>query len=108
MDRTYTTLEDVYFENNIKNNPYTSSYSKFLEYAAASHELYDSFKHQNIYKVFTHKIFCSEKKNVCNTHDENSIFYRDDNHLSFEGNKKLINQIEKKMYLIKSGKRDEN
>ena len=37
--------------------------------------------------------FCDEKQNSCSTHNENEIYYRDNNHLSFQGNNLIIHKI---------------
>jgi len=96
------------FKKNLQEKPFTISYNSFLKYAYKSHELYNSIKHPNIYKIFTHEIFCDKKKNICKTHDENNVFYRDDNHLSIEGNNQVIKLIFKKIHLIENNKEDYN
>jgi peptidoglycan/LPS O-acetylase OafA/YrhL len=92
------------FEESLKKNYLTTSYQNFLNYAKVSHETLDELKHPNLYKVYSHKIFCDKKiKNRCLLHDDEEIFYVDNNHLSKAGNSKLleivvkhINDIEKK------------
>lgn len=88
------------FYQNLKENPYTISYSSFIEYAKKSHELLDSINHPNLYKIYTHKIFCDKKKDICKTHDEKEVFYKDNNHLSKNGNNKLASLIIQKLNLI--------
>ena len=94
------------FKSNLKKNPLVIDYDSFLTYAKKSHNLLDELSHPNLYKIFTHEIFCDSKKNQCFTHDESALFYRDNNHLSKEGNKKLIEQIFAKIDLIEKNLSD--
>ena len=88
------------FKSNQKKDPFVIGYDSFLNYAEKSHKLLDEISHPNLYKIYTHEIFCDSKKNYCKTHDNEAIFYRDNNHLSKVGNKKIIKQIFKKINLI--------
>ena len=87
-------------------NPLTMSYSSFLETAKESHNLLDSINHPNLYRVRTHQLFCDLKDNACKTHEKESIFYIDNNHLSADGNQKVISVIFKKLELIENNKKD--
>jgi hypothetical protein len=62
--------------------------------------LLDSIQDNNIYRVYPHKLFCKTVKiNRCISHDENDIFYADDNHPSLKGaeiiNDLIMKEIEK-------------
>ena len=94
------------FEENLVKNPLTVPLNSFLYYVKQSHELLDSINHPNLYRIYTHKIFCDSLKNKCNAHDEESIFYRDNNHLSRAGNNKVIALLFEKLELIKNSMRD--
>jgi hypothetical protein len=55
--------------------------------------LLNSIKGENIYRVFPHKLFCNNLlKDRCITHDEQDIFYKDDNHPSAKG-AEMINDL---------------
>lgn len=81
------------FQSNLKNNPFTVSYNEFLTYAKKSHNILNSLNHPNLHKVFTDKLFCDKKLDKCLSHNQNEIFYIDNNHLSSFGNKKIVDQI---------------
>ena len=75
-------------------NYLTTSYEVYKERTASTFDLLDSIKGQNIFRVYPHKLFCNTLINKrCITHDELSVFYSDDNHLSNEGAKLLNNLI---------------
>ena len=57
-------------------------------------EILDSVQSPNIYRVYPHKIFCNKHiEKRCIANDENSIFYYDDNHLSIQGSKFVVDEI---------------
>jgi len=85
------------FQENLKNRPFVISYSDFKKYAKQSHDLLNSISHPNLIKIYTHELFCDEILDLCITHDENEIFYLDDDHLSKFGNIKIIDQIFKEL-----------
>ena len=64
-------------------------------------ELLDSIQNNNIYRVFPHTLFCNIKiKNRCITHDEQNIFYNDDDHPSLKGAELINNLIMKEVNKI--------
>ncbi len=86
------------FENYLDSNPVTTSYESFIKYSKKSFETLDGIKHQNLYRVYPHKLFCDNQiKNRCVTHDNKNIFYTDNNHLSETGGIQLRNEIIKKI-----------
>ncbi|MBY6190250.1 acyltransferase [Microbulbifer agarilyticus] len=67
-------------------NPISTSYAVFQERVQASARLLDSVQHENIVRVYPHKLFCNTKiSGRCITHDLEQSFYRDDDHLSLIG-----------------------
>ena len=64
-----------------------------LKSAEKSHKLLNSIQHPNLFKIYTHNFLCNETLNLCSTHNENALFYRDNNHLSLQGNNLIIPQI---------------
>ena len=81
------------FRENLKNKPFVISYSDFKKYAKQSHDLLNSISHPNLIKIYTHELLCDEILDLCKSHDDNKIFYWDDDHLSKFGNIKIIDQI---------------
>ena len=76
------------------------SYEIYKKRTKSSFELLDSIQGENIYRVYPHTLFCNTiNYNKCISHDENNIFYADDNHPSLEGaeliNDLIIKEIEK-------------
>jgi peptidoglycan/LPS O-acetylase OafA/YrhL len=64
-------------------------------------EILDSIESPNIYRVYPHKLFCDKKfLNRCVANDNNHIFYYDNNHLSIEGSKFVVDKIMKEIEKI--------
>ena len=75
------------------NNPITTSYEVYLERTKSSFELLDRIQHENLHRVYPHKLFCDNQiKGRCVTHDTEHLFYADDDHPSYRG-AKLINDL---------------
>ncbi len=88
------------FEEWIKKNNLTTSYEVFRERTRETYNLYDSIDHPNVIRVYPEELFCNTPKiNRCSTHNDNRIFYRDDDHLSYYGgtilNSEIISAINK-------------
>ena len=81
------------FKKNLKKSNLTQDYKLFLKSAEKSHKLLNSIQHPNLFKIYTHNFLCNETLNLCSTHNENALFYRDNNHLSLQGNNLIIPQI---------------
>ena len=84
----------------IPENYVTTSFEVYKNRTKSSFELLDSIKGENIFRVYPHKLYCSTLiKNRCVTHDDQNIFYADNNHPSLKGsqliNDLIIKQIEK-------------
>ena len=76
----------------------STSFEVYKKRSLSSFELLDLIKGDNIYKIFPHEIFCNTVlENRCMTHDTESIFYSDDNHLSIKGAEILNQEILKKI-----------
>jgi hypothetical protein len=64
-------------------------------------EILDSIENPNIYRVFPHSNFCDKQiKDRCVANDENYYFYNDDNHLSIQGSKLVVDGIMKEIEKI--------
>ena len=54
----------------------------------------NEIEHKNIHRVFPHQLFCDKEiKLRCATHNNDVIYYADDNHLSRDGAVLLNNEI---------------
>ena len=72
---------------------FTTSYNTYTQRTKSSFDLLNSIKGKNIYKIYPHKLFCNNQiKNRCMTHDNEHIFYWDDDHTSLQGSK-MINDL---------------
>ena len=61
----------------------------------------DSITGNNIFRVYPHQIFCDNViDNRCVTHDNENIFYADDDHPSLKGAEKINDLIIKKIEAI--------
>jgi hypothetical protein len=83
---------------NIKN--ITTSFEVYKDRAKSSFELLDSIQSRNIFKVYPHTLFCDTIiKERCVTHDDENMFYADNNHPSLKGvemiNDLVMKEIEK-------------
>ena len=79
-----------------ESNPLTTSHKVFLERSKNIYKIYKSINNQNIIRIYPEKILCNSLiKNRCITHDKSKVFYIDDDHLSYEGAKLIVNKIEK-------------
>ena len=64
-------------------------------------EILDSINHKNVFKVYPHKHFCNKKlSNRCIVNSYDQLFYQDDDHLSLQGSKFIINDIKNIMEKI--------
>ena len=85
---------------NNKKNWITTSHEIYMKRAKYSFEILDSIKGENIYRVYPHKLFCDTFiKDRCVSHNNESIFYSDDDHPSLRGaemiNKLIMKEIKK-------------
>jgi peptidoglycan/LPS O-acetylase OafA/YrhL len=98
-------LIEKYFKNKyselfINEKLFTTSFDLYKKRTKTSFEILDSVKAENVYRVYPHKLFCDTiVKDRCLTHDEEDIFYFDDDHPSIKGsemiNNLIIQEIEK-------------
>jgi peptidoglycan/LPS O-acetylase OafA/YrhL len=79
-----------------ESNPLTTSHKVFLKRSQNIYKIYKSIDNQNVISIYPEKILCNSLiKNRCITHDKSKVFYIDDDHLSYEGAKLIVNKIEK-------------
>ena len=75
-------------------------YIKTFKRTKKSFEAFDSIKHDNLYRVYPHTLFCDTLiKDRCVTHADKNIFYSDGHHPSLKGaemiNDLIMKEIEK-------------
>lgn len=75
----------------------TISYDVYKKRVKHTNSILDRVSHPNIVNVYPDKLFCSNETNRCVTHDKNSIFYYDDDHLSQVGAQRLVAEIAVKL-----------
>jgi len=74
-------------------NRITTNYEVYKRRTQSSFELLDSIHHNNLYRLYPHKLLCDNQiRGRCITHDNENIFYADYDHPSNEG-AKLINNL---------------
>ena len=87
------------FKNSIP--VFSGSYEVYKKRNKLIFEILDSIKNENIYRVYPHSYFCDKQiKNRCVINDKNNIFYYDDDHLSIEGSKFVVDGIIKEIEKI--------
>ena len=98
---------DVYrylFRNYILNKStpvLSSSYGVYKKRNKLIFEILNNIKNKNIYRVYPHSYFCDKQiQDRCVANDENNIFYYDDDHLSIEGSKFVVDGIIKEIEKI--------
>lgn len=80
----------------------TTSYPVYKKRVRESWAILDSLGNdKNLVRVFPDKIFCKEETQRCYTHNEEVLYYMDDDHVSPYGAELITGEIEKK--LIASG-----
>ena len=96
-------LNDSYFSKSkmleiLKNNNISTSYKVYLERTNETFNLYNSINHKNLKRIYPHKLFCNNLlEDRCTFNNYKKIFYYDDDHLSLEGSKLLLKEIQKKL-----------
>ena len=79
----------------------SSSYDVFKKRNKSIFEILDNIKNKNIYRVYPHSYFCDKQiQDRCVANDENNIFYYDDDHLSIQGSKLVVDEIMKEIEKI--------
>jgi peptidoglycan/LPS O-acetylase OafA/YrhL len=87
------------FKNSIP--VFSGSYEVYKKRNKLIFEILDSIKIENIYRVYPHSYFCDKQlENRCIANDENNIFYYDDDHLSLQGSKLVVDGIMKEIEKI--------
>jgi len=77
---------------------FSGSYEVYKKRNKLVFEILDSIKNENIYRVYPHSYFCDKQlENRCIANDENNIFYYDDDHLSLQGSKLVVDGIMKEI-----------
>lgn len=78
----------------LDNRGLTTSLDRYHERNARAFEAYDAVSDtQRLHRVFPHLLFCSSVDRRCRTHDEESYFYSDDDHLSNVGAAMVVERI---------------
>ena len=80
------------------NAPVTTSYDVYVNRTQSTFDALDSITSDRIIRIYPHKIFCDERDGGrCVTHDDNTIFYQDSNHLLASGALLLTAEIMKEI-----------
>ena len=88
----------------LKENPYTSTYEKYIKDNKEVIELFDSINAKNLYKFFPENVFCNKIENKCYSHEGKKLYYDDSNHLSSFGAELLSNEVWKLIEKVKDTK----
>jgi len=99
----FKNFKENYVINKLSNklNYFTTSYEVYKERTKSSFEVLDIIKGDKIYRVYPHKLFCNTIiKDRCITHDEEDIFYVDDDHPSLRASQMINDLIMKEIEKI--------
>ena len=78
----------------IPKNYITTSYDVYKKRTKSSFKLLDSIKGKNIHRIYPDKLFCNTiMKDRCLTHDNENMFYIDDDHPSTRAAEMINNLI---------------
>jgi len=86
------------FENMVR--VFNYKYSNFLKKNKEVIDFFNTINHPKVHKVYSYKVFCNEKNDLCTTHDENNFFFFNGYHPSLEGAKMINNLIMKEIDLL--------
>jgi peptidoglycan/LPS O-acetylase OafA/YrhL len=82
------------FKNNNTIPILTLNYDDYIKRNKLIFEILDSIKGPKVYRVYPDKYFCNTViLNKCVVNNKKHLFYYDDNHLSLEGSKYVVNDI---------------
>jgi len=77
----------------LRENPLTVSFEAYMTRAQETFEAFDSFDHPNVHRVYPHELLCNtEIQGRCVTHDEDHLYYADDDHPTSRGSE-MINDL---------------
>jgi len=68
----------------------THSYTKYQERQSKIISVLDSMQGGNVFKIRPDQEFCDKKTKRCIVHDQDHVFYYDDNHLSVTGTERVL------------------
>ena len=76
----------------------STSYEVYKKRNKIIFEIFDSIENPGIHRVYPHQFFCNTQlENRCVANDQNDIFYYDNNHLSIQGSKFVVDEIIKEI-----------
>ena len=100
-DQVYEELRKVSVlarENVFKSTNITIDYAQHLDVTRQSRRILDGFDGKgSVVRIYPEEVFCDSKTMKCQTHNESSLYYYDDNHLSVHGAALLVEHIEDKL-----------
>lgn len=77
----------------LRENPLTVSFEAYMTRAHSTFEVFDSIEHPNVHRVYPHELLCNtEIRGRCVTHDEEHLYYADDDHPTSKG-AEMINDL---------------
>jgi peptidoglycan/LPS O-acetylase OafA/YrhL len=83
-------------------NTISTSYRAYLDRTRSSFSVLDGIVHKNLHRVYPHTLFCDTQiKGRCVTHDDDALYYIDNNHLSLVGASMVNDLILEKIKEIK-------
>lgn len=101
-----TTQEKKNFPGNVK---LTHSLKNYQARSQKAFELFDKVPHgENVIRIYPEKIFCDEADGRCRTHNEDTVFYIDDDHLSSFGARLLVQEIARQVGAFYPGRTNAN
>ena len=83
----------------LKNIDISTSYTVFKKRSRDAWALLDSVgEHANLIRIYPDQLLCSEQKQRCYVHNDELVYYYDDDHLSVHGAQLIVNEIAKNIH----------
>ncbi|MBF0137827.1 MAG: hypothetical protein H7833_09310 [Magnetococcus sp. DMHC-1] len=95
----HTLYKIIMYNHQDKLLPLTTSYNVYNNRTTTIRKLFDPIDNNNIIRIYPSQIFCNSfMKDRCITHDNNLIFYVDEQHLTIHGANLVTNELAKYLY----------
>ena len=99
LQKAHMTKAEPDFQAWLRNGGVSISSALFKNRAAPAYAIYDRLpKDRNVTRIYPAVYFCDKQvKDRCISHDEDTMFYADGDHLSTAGNEKIVDDIIKQV-----------
>jgi len=109
LKRRFDALTDEEKSQFPRNVNLTHSLKNYKLRSQKAFKLFDRVPvHEKVIRIYPAKVFCDEPGGRCRTHNEESVFYVDDDHLSSFGASLLVEEIARQLGVSYQGRNNAN